>query len=271
MVVRKGALAAAVVCALAAGLAGCSGGSGGGSAGPGGGLPLGLDGLSEGWTGGTALADRTPARIAEEMTEAMDGLRSLRIEGRFTEDGQVMGIDMALTDDGRCTGSMTMGGGTAEVVGTDDRMYMRGDERFWRSQSGGAPGDAAAVDILKDRWIDAGKRGSDDDFEGFCDLDSLMGAMGEPDVSRTAKGELTRVAGREAVPLVERDGTETTTGYVANDLDRPYLLRVEVEGGTEPGVMDFTDHDGEVEIEEPDPSEVLDLDDVGGRGPTEDV
>ncbi|MTE20895.1 hypothetical protein F0L17_17585 [Streptomyces sp. TRM43335] len=286
---RKGALAALTALAVCASVAGVTGCSNGGVPRPDGELPLGLGGtpsakapdtgdggtdtadLPDGGSGPTAPADRSAAEIAEAMSEAMDGLRSLRITGSLTDGGERMGVDMVLTDDGRCSGSMTVNGGTVEIVGTDERMYLKGDERFWKGLDGGAPGGQGAVEILEGRWIDAGDRGSDGDFEGFCDLAGFLEATGVSDTSRVTKGEPTRINGRETVPLIERNGRETTTGYVANDPDEPYLLRMENEGGDEPGVMDFTDHDEEVEIEGPDPSEVLDPGDMGNRGPTENV
>ncbi|PJE96173.1 hypothetical protein CUT44_20560 [Streptomyces carminius] len=278
---RNGALAAVAVCVLAAGLAGCTGG--GGAAEPGG-LPLGLGGTAPadppaernvpgigGGSDGTKLADRSATEISERMSEAMEGLTSLRMDGRLTVDGEVMELDLALTEDGGCSGSVTVDGGTAEVVRTQKRMYMKGNERFWESQSDGAPEDGAVVELLKDRWVKVPPEEADAEFGAICDLDRMLDSLDDPGADSVTKGALTEIDGRPAIPLVERRDGETTTGYVADDDAEPYLLRVESEDGDEPGVIDLTGHNEEVEITEPPASEVIDPEDFGGPDTSEDV
>ncbi|MEE1938889.1 hypothetical protein V1L54_05585 [Streptomyces sp. TRM 70361] len=281
MVVRKGALAALAVCVLAAGLAGCTGG--GGAAEPGG-LPLGLDGTAPadppaeggvpgtgGDPGGTELSDRPAAEIAERMSEAMEDLTSLRMSGRLTVDGEMMELDVTLTKVGLCSGSMTVDGGTAEVVRTEKRMYMKGDERFWESQGDGTPEDGAVVDLLKDRWVKVPPEEADAEFGAICDLDRMLESLDDPGADSVTKGAVTEIGGRQAIPLVERRDGETTTGYVADDEAEPYLLRVESADGDEPGVIDLTGHNEDVEITEPPASEVIDPEEFGGPGISEDV
>ncbi|MFP8940504.1 hypothetical protein ACLIYM_03570 [Streptomyces fenghuangensis] len=276
---KRGALAAALVCAMAAGLAGCSGGPGGTDgpdSGPVGGLPAGIGGADPGASGkpeegdapfaggfgGTRLERSSAGKIMERSAEAMRRAESLRVTGWVAgDDGDGrMTIDLALAGDGDCTGTMTIGEGTAEVLSADGRMYMKGDESFWESQSDGGPGEDMAVEMLSERWVRTDDGGSGTGPGGFCDLDGLLEDMESGGSGETGKREPVDLDGREVIPLVqEDDGEGTTTAYVANDDDRPYLLRMENEGSDEPGVMDFTGHGEEVVVEAPDPDEVLDL------------
>ncbi|MFP8907754.1 hypothetical protein [Streptomyces atacamensis] len=276
---KRGVLAAAVVCAMAVGLTGCSGGpggTGGPESGPGGGFPLGIGGTDPaapgeagekgdapltGGFGRTRLERSSAGKIMERAAEAMREADSLRVTGwvAAADDGR-MTIDLALAGDGECTGTMTVGGGTAEILAAEGQTYMKGDERFWESRSDGGPGEDMAVEMLSERWVKTGPGESGAGPGAFCDLDGLLEDMESGGSGETGKREPVDLDGREAIPLVqEEDGEGTTTAYVANDDDRPYLLRMENEGSDEPGVMEFTGHGEEVVVEAPDPDEVLDL------------
>ena len=253
---KKSILAAAAVLAMAAGLVGCSGGNGGADA----------DDGAAGKTATTELQGSSPQEIAEKTVDAMKAAESLRVKGRMTTDGKQLDVDMALTEGGKCTGSMAMDGGTAEVIGTGTETYIKADEQFWRNQSQGEPGAETIVQMLKNRWMKAGAQDAGAGAGEFCDLDALLADMDANDTGAATKGEVTEVNGQPAIPLTEKEDGGTTTVHVANDDDKPYILRMENKGGDEPGVMDFTDYDKPVEIEEPAPSEVVDLEKLRQSG-----
>lgn len=241
MAVKKSILAAAAVCAMAAGLVGCSGG------------------------GGTELEGSSAKEIANRAAKAMKATESMRLTGHIMDDDKKIEIDMSVAKGGKCTGSMTLEGGTAEVISTGDQTYLKGNEQFWKGQSEGEPGAEMFVQLLKDRWMKQ-PGGSGEGFDDFCDLDSLLKDLDEDEVKDATKGELTDVDGRQAIPLVRKEDGETTTMYIANDDDKPYILRMQKKGGDDAGVVDFTDHDKKFEVKEPDPADVVDLNDLEELG-----
>ncbi|MEE1938888.1 hypothetical protein V1L54_05580 [Streptomyces sp. TRM 70361] len=245
---KKSILAATAVLATTAGLAGCSNGGSG----------------TEG--SATKLQESSAQEITDKAAEATKALDSVRMTGQIYSGGERLQLDMALAKDGKCTGTISMGEGTAEVLNNGTASYMKGDEAFWQAQSKGEAEAGTFVEMLKGRWVKmGGEQGADAGFDSFCDLDKLLEDMDSDTSTKATKGELTEIEGRQAIPLVEEDGKETTTVYIANDDAEPYLLRMENEGSDEPGVMDLTDHNKPVEITEPPASEVLDLAELGAQ------
>lgn len=209
---------------------------------------------------GGAFTDRSAADIAEAAKDAMAGLESFRIAGGLTSDGDEIRLDLALSSAGGCEGSVTAGGGTVELLGADGQIWYRPDDAFWQSQSGA---DAQTlIDLVAGRWIEAGP---DDGFGQFCSPDDLLEEMLEDDDEDTyEKGEVSDVDGSEAIAITNTSQESgPSVGYVQVEGEH-YLLKMEREGGDEPGSITFSGFDEPVEPTAPPAEDTVSLDELGG-------
>ncbi|MFD4140283.1 hypothetical protein [Streptomyces sp. NPDC058572] len=266
MAANRRLLVSAMVCATAiAGLSACSKSDSG-------------NGGSGAAKEPTATASSKPAdpfkglsadQIADKGIETTKGATSLRMAGRVKTDGDLMDVDFAVDDKGTCTGTMGTDGATAELLQTDDVMYMKGNEKFWTSmgKEEGSSGEEAAgiAEMLKGRWM---KIPADEGPGEMCDLKGMVSDMDDDKSERTGmtKGPDAEVNGVPAAVVVKKkaDG-ETIEMYVAKE-GKPYLLKVHVVGGDEPGTMVFSDYDKPVKAVAPPADEVVDMEKLQGLG-----
>ncbi|MFF9499186.1 hypothetical protein [Streptomyces sp. NPDC014656] len=203
--------------------------------------------------------------IADKAIEATKNVTALRVKGSFADEGETMTVDMAVDDKNNCKGSMeNPKGGKAEIIGTGDAAYMKGDDAFWKSTMGGEDSSAeetgAISTLLKGRWMKT--PAGDESPAAFCDLKSITKDMDED----TPRKGLTREADADVdgTPVAvlkgkpEKDG-ETPTFYVAKDSAKPYILRVVTTGGDEPGTVDLSDFDKPVDAAAPPADQVMDM------------
>ena len=232
---KRNRLAAyAVGIAVAAAMTGCGGDDDGG--------------------GDSDFADEKPADIVEAATTAMGELDSLRISGEMASEDQSGTIDIQLSNDGDCTGSLSFDqSGTIEILGVDGDRWFKGDEEFWSST--GIPDTS----VVLDKWVSDAQG----DFAEFCTVEDFVGGLfeDESDEEYETKGTET-VDGDEAV-VIEQDDAEdgVSTGYVL--VDEPhYMVKIEKEGD-EGGSVAFTDFNEEFEVTAPSDDEVVDLSQLG--------
>ncbi|WP_327680525.1 hypothetical protein [Streptomyces sp. NBC_00467] len=267
MAARRTFLVSAAVCAtVIAGLTGCSKDG---------------DSKSDGTAGAKKEAAATPKapadpfvgltadKISDKAIAATKAAGSLRMAGRVTSDGEEGDIDFTADSQGSCKGTTGPDGNSLELVQLNEVLYMKGDEDFYRAQLTGsempkAEADAA-VELMKGRWLkmpaeSAGEMG------GACDVKTMISDMDDEKSDRQGmtKGPDADVNGLPAVTLVKKKtGGETLTMYVAKE-GKPYLLKVVVVGGDEPGTMTFSDYDKPVKVTAPPADQVVDLDKLGG-------
>ncbi|MGW5234407.1 hypothetical protein ACWEQU_19460 [Streptomyces nodosus] len=223
----------------------------------------------------TGCADKKPegpfaglsgSEIAERAMKATTGAPSLRMTGDVQDDdtGGTIRIDMALDKKGHCAGTISMGGtGKAELIKTDDTLFMKYDEDFLRAQSEGDSKEEtdAVVSFMAGKWTKTAATGKDaEDMAGFCDLDSVLAGTDEGSTD-AKRGAATEVDGVPAIVLHEKDGKENYTAYVATE-GKPYLLKVTSDSKKDPVAIAFTDFGKPVPVDAP-RGKVIDLDKLG--------
>lgn len=226
---------------LAALVAGCGGSSGGGS--------------------GTSVKPTTPAfasRSGDEILRAgvaaLRGAGTVSVSGHVTIDDGRMTFTAATDQQGRCGGTMKLGGGTARFVSTAKASYLKGDNAFWRANAGK---DATTViGFLKGRWA---KFPPTKQLDGMCSMskgiaDQLTGVTGLKVVKTT------RLGGTDVVTVTGKDAGGVITMYV--DLDEPHYLRgfVGTSDGS-PTDVTFDDFGAVDDVAEP-----TDAVDLGSQG-----
>lgn len=212
--------------------------------------------------GGDDFTEQSGAKIAEESKAAMSGLDAVKVSGAITSDGQDITIDMQVNSDGKCFGSIGIGDGSADLMGVDGEAWFKPDEAFWQATAG----DSAAqiLSIVGDKWVVVPP--GDDGFAQFCDLDGLLESMLEDedadDDAKFTTGDTSEVDGKEVIAVEREDDKGTSTGYVLTD-EPHYLAKVEKTEGEDTGTVTFSEYDQDFDVEPPEASDVVDLDNLG--------
>lgn len=199
--------------------------------------------------------------IKDEVIADMKALTSMTMNANFTTDGETVEFDLSMDTDGNCTGSMSVGGGTAEILSVGGASYLKGDTAFWDASGGDGQG-AMMEEMVGDRWakMPAGAGG----FESFCDLDTLLEDFDVDSTDTTiVKGEEGEVDGVPALQLTSDEDGGTTTMWVASSGDDHFILKIE-RSGDEAGDITMTDFNEPVEVTEPSEDDVIDLASLGG-------
>ncbi|MFF5440650.1 hypothetical protein [Streptomyces achromogenes] len=210
------------------------------------------------------FAGLSGGQIIERSMKATTAASSLRMKGRVPDDESkgFIDIDMALDKQGRCAGTLSMDGqGKADMIRSGGTVYMKYDEKFLRAQSEGESKEDtdAAVDMLAGNWTKMAATGQDaKDIASFCDLDTILGDMKDGDDAAT-RGKTTKVDGKPAIVLHEKDGGDDYTAHVATE-GKPYLLRIDSGAKAKEQIhLAFSDFDRPVPASKP-TGKVVDLD-----------
>lgn len=225
---------------------------------PGAALVVALATLSACGGGDQAFADRSVKEILATAEESMDGLRSVHIDSNVIVGGwrppegakptSYGSLDIDLGSDGSCAGTVSLVAGRAQVVGMNGVTWIKPDEAFWRTE---VSEDADAVmERVRDRWVEdrSGR------FSTHCDLaGTVANLFADVVMIDLEKDGSSDIEGRKAIKL---SGSEGSVHIAA---EAPHVvLRVELAGG-EPGVMDLSRFDEELDIEAPADDEIVDL------------
>ncbi|MFE0172710.1 hypothetical protein ACFWZ2_10375 [Streptomyces sp. NPDC059002] len=183
-------------------------------------------------------------------------------KGPAADSDDPTSMELTLDRDDNCTGTMKMANGaTLELVKRGDKVWMKPDETFWKTQVPGGEGEAAA-ELFKNRYI----HGSTSDamlkeVSGVCDLGKIQKEIeddADDDTKSLKKGEPTKVDGAGAIPLTGRDDGKETTLYVATE-GKPYLLKAVEKGDGDDTTTTFSDYDKPVPAKTPSADESVDV------------
>ncbi|WBB63255.1 hypothetical protein O7599_12295 [Streptomyces sp. WMMC500] len=207
------------------------------------------------------LAGKSAEEIQDETVDAMRSAKSMTLD--FQQTGaQQTAMKLAVTKSGECTGTLSLDGANAEVLRVDGTSYMKPDTKFWE-QNAGSPEQAQLIEAtVGDRWVEAGT--GQDDFASFCDLDTILKGLEEDKGDKkdnTEKGDEGEVGGTPTITLVSKEDGETTTVHIATE-GEPYILKMEIEGGDEPGMAEFSAFNEKVDVTAP--ADSVNLSELGG-------
>jgi hypothetical protein len=211
--------------------------------------------------GGSDFTDSSATTIQKEATKDMQALEAVHMEGSVTQQDNEIGLDLSLTTDGECTGTVSRGdSGSAEVVTLNGTSWFKPDEEFWRAQAGEAADQI--ISTVGDKWVQLPE--GDQSFASFCDLNGLLDQIGDDQSdSESKKGETEDVDGVEAIKLTRdaQDSDGTITVWVAVD-DPHHILKVEQAGSASPGSFTFSEFDEDAAIEAPADDEVITVEEL---------
>lgn len=207
-----------------------------------------------------AFLKLTGKEIFDEGIAAMKVVDSLRMDGSLTNKGQQVELHLALDTDGNCDGSMTIEGGTAELISNDEGQFIKGDDAFWASAVGSEEGGQQMANLIGDRWVAAPAEAGLGDV---CDLDDLLDQMDSSEDAEVEieKGEITEIDGVSAVELLRDEPEGAKRLWVATAGDH-YVLKFDAEGD-DPGVMELSEFNETVDPESPTGDDLVDMSSLG--------
>jgi len=203
----------------------------------------------------SGFGDQAVADIEAQAATDMKTLNSVHIAGTVTtSEGGDAAFDIDASKGGDCSGTMTIKGGTAQILSVSGTSYLKGDEAFWTANAGAQA--QALIQLLGDKWLKTG--GSDSQLAELCDLDKFLDGLDKDQGTADAKGETSEINGVDAVEITsEKDGA-TAHIWVAVD-GKHYIVKLVTEGGDQPGTLTFSDFDKELHVTAPPADQVTDL------------
>ncbi|RHW25664.1 serine/threonine protein kinase [Nocardioides immobilis] len=191
----------------------------------------------------------TPEEILRDSEKEMKVLDSVQVRGQFPDGPLNVSINMSITSDGDCTGTMSyLGSGTAQVLRKDERIMIKPDARFLNDL--GIDNAAAFLDYLDGRWLEFTENRSQ--FAKVCDLDEFLERDGREGATATNDGVAT-VRGEEVTKVRLQEGSNEETYFVM--VDEPhYLLRL---NEAKDAWFEYSEFDEPVDIELPPESDIL--------------
>lgn len=209
-------------------------------------------------------------RAERELLDAKSVRLELKQQGTDTKGDEPVSMDLTLDEDDNCVGSLRMAGdrGGLELIKRGEKVWLKPDLAFWKSQLPGGRGEAAA-EIIGDRYL----YGTTDDallksMAGVCDLDAIQGEVKGKSEGNTAlkKGGTTTVDGTSVVPVSGVEDGRTTTLYVAAE-GTPYLVRATEKGPGTDSTLTLSDYDKPVPSKTPSDEDSVDVSQLRGQVP----
>ena len=211
--------------------------------------------------------------IVSAASTAMQGVQSLRVTGQVRARGNQFFIDLTLDREDQCAGSIRFGGSNIDIRRMRDRVWIKGEPGVYNRLSG-TPLPTHVLDHLSTSWVlledDKGLRES-------CDLDAVLENFEVIDLGQDAAAAKNKGKGRDrtddAVPatvgeessidgqkVVQLSGTpggqHEELVWVLSEAPH-YVVRVESTAARDGGTLTLTEFDREVDVETPDPEDVL--------------
>ncbi len=220
------------------------------------------------------FAQQEPGQVVGAASAAMSGLTSLRVTGQVRRDGVEMFVDLAMDDEGRCTGTLRTADGRVSLRQVGRRAWFTGEQAFFR-RIGGASVPPGRLTHLSTSWValDPGPAA------GLCDLGRYEGGLAVPrdGGAGATKGE-GKGEGKTGTKTGDLDGTRAGLDLVEDEelgdgvlavhfSPRPdrtvwvlsqaphHVVRME-QDGRDGGEIAFSDFGVPVDVEAPSPDEV---------------
>lgn len=211
--------------------------------------------------GDVAFADRSYDDIKSAAIEAMGSLDSVHVDASVSSGGQEATLDISMSADGSCTGTVAFGGVGAEVLQTADGAWYKPDQGLLEQQFGR---EAAGVgEFVGDHWV---VDSSGEVTPNNCDLESFIEQVtsDEEEESDAEVAGVEELDGEEVVKLTFTNDDGDGAVYVLTEGEH-YIAQFEIEG-EDPGTVAFSEFDEEVEVETPAEDDIVDLADYRPQG-----
>jgi hypothetical protein len=188
-----------------------------------------------------AVSSLTAPQIVTEAQRALSQAKSVRITGKYQENGKPVTLDVRLVAGKKATGSVLTDGSKVELRRIGDKLYVKGDDKFLQ-----ALGPKAQA--TKGKWLVGPVAQADPGLANLTDLDQFAGTLA-PGKTGLTKETVRQLAGTSAISVRSSGGARL---WVA-DSGTPYPLRLERIGAVA-GFIDYGDYDRTIDVTAPSPT-----------------
>src|SRR3954452_9719911 len=204
--------------------------------------------------GDSGFAKQSGDKIAAAAKAEMKGLDEVKFSGEITSNSEKVTLDIQANASGDCTGTIGLGGGSAQVLSKNGTNWFKPDEEFWRANAGDSAD--AIIRAVGDKWV----LEKNSNFSRFCDLRAFFDNLFKDDAGAGAYKTTgtDEIDGEDVVKVEQSDDQGSATGYVLID-GKHYLVKLERTKGDEPGHLDFTDFNKDFDVTAPADKDLVDL------------
>jgi hypothetical protein len=198
---------------------------------------------------GNGVAQLAPAEVLARAKQATTAVTSVRMRGRFRDEGQLVGMDFR-TQGSTAAGYIELDGSRIDLKLIGTAIYFKPDRQFFEDEGGEEVADALAGKWLKAKIDDKEVA----EFVSITSMSTMLDCLPDPGEAVYArKGAPTTINGTPALTVTDGVGDPL---FVATE-GKPYLLRAAWEDGKE--YIDFLEHGEPLTVEPPDGKLVVDL------------
>ncbi|KUJ66958.1 hypothetical protein ACZ90_31545 [Streptomyces albus subsp. albus] len=199
-------------------------------------------------------------QISDKAKAELIKVKSMRMNVTGTDGGQPMKLDLALDSAGNCRGSMTSGtAGSFELVKMGEKVWMKPDDAFWKTQLGPQKG-AEGAKLFSGKWLHGSTSDPQlKDMAEMCNLKAMQAkAAADTDNNHFTKGTPVTQGGQQVIPLNGKtEKGAPLTLYVAIT-GKPYPVKI-VESGKDASTTELSDYDKPVSTDTPSDAESIDV------------
>lgn len=199
--------------------------------------------------------------IVAAAGEVMRDVSSMRMTGQVRDAGEHYFIDLSLDREDRCTGTVRIGGSHLDIRRLGDRAWVKGEAGAFNRLGGGVL-PRSALQRLSSSWLPLEGRSA----ASLCDLDKLLRTFevvdfaekgGDRDEVPTSVGEESSIGGDTVVQLsASPGGAHDEMVWVRSEAPH-HVVKIESTATRDGGTIAFSEFDEAVEVEAPDPKDVL--------------
>ncbi|MGC0420975.1 hypothetical protein [Embleya sp. AB8] len=171
-------------------------------------------------------ADKDSLTLTNEAVAALQG-EDFKLTGDMVQDASRADFDVCVHAGRELQGTMTIRDTKAEITVVGGKLYLRGDEAFWRKTGAWTKLTQAQIDKRAASFAGKQLMKTVDDNDP---LESIGSIFGDPKQNTFDKGTTSEVDGKRVVALQAADSDQNTrTIYVLAE-GKPYPVKVTHDG-----------------------------------------
>jgi len=210
------------------------------------------------------FAQQDAAAVVAAASKAMQDVTSMRLTGQVRSQGEQVFVDLKMTRDGRCTGSIRVSGNDVDIRRVGDRAWMRGSPgALQRLSSTRLP--AGVLRSPGRPWVAV----KDTAVVALCDLESFLSRLKVIDYGTNSKkskrdgdipasvSEESERNGQDVVELTGSPGGLYDELSVVRSEAPHYVVQVESSSAQDGASISFSEFNDDIEVQQPPAKEIF--------------
>ncbi len=197
------------------------------------------------------------SKILPQTAEVIKNATSVSMSGEITQEGQIIKLDLAGTNDGsNSKAAVSLDAGSFELLTVDNTAYLKADKAFFTENAGKEA--AGMIDsLVGDKWISTSNASQFGDFN----VGAMLKTMTSGDFEGSDSGKFTGSSLEDLAGVKAFKYTGDENAYWIAAEGEPYLLQVEGSDakGSGSGNMSFSDWNAVSPFKAPADSETVSI------------